>query len=470
LDYSLYTMRDTRMNPPHPKPWLHRYVFICLVLLVLIGCVHAIPPSTTTATVAEPAVYLDFNEGSGHVALDGSGHGNAGTIYGPVRTESGGCGGALEFNGRNAYVSIPPSTLNHPTQEITVSTWFYVDTLEPQTLVSGYRDGGYQLGFADGNDLYWTVNLEGTGDISVPVLHEGITPRQWHYVTGTYDGKTSKIYLDGVLRNQVNASGSIHYAYNNYIILGADAGTDSAPDTPCPHYLRGGLDEVKIYDKALEYGQVMDDRFRCSAEPGVLLPESRNTTVVLQGSACTLTSGSLQLTPDETIGKTLVFTDKNQTGTWQVSVPPGSRLVVGADDLYPLANPDSWYIEIADAHGRIDRSVAFPNTHNTPIEGVIPSGNATVMIRYFDGKYRFPASVSVWFQTLQAPLVPTVIAPQNILANPIIVIYSASWATLIAVMFVVIWLHRRRSARRKEEAKAAGNTQGEASEEERKKL
>jgi len=212
----------------------------------------------------------------------------------------------------------------------------------------------------------------------------------------------------------------------------------------------------------------MDDRFRCSAEPGVLLPESRNTTVVLQGSACTLTSGSLQLTPDETIGKTLVFTDKNQTGTWQVSVPPGSRLVVGADDLYPLANPDSWYIEIADAHGRIDRSVAFPNTHNTPIEGVIPSGNATVTIRYFDGKYRFPASVSVWFQTLQAPLVPTVITSQNILANPIIVIYSASWATLIAVMLVVIWLHRRRSERRKEEAKAAGNTQGEASEEESK--
>jgi Concanavalin A-like lectin/glucanases superfamily len=448
------------MSPLHPAPGLHRYVIICLALLVLAGCVHAVPTGTTTGTQAEPGVYLDFNEGSGNIALDESGHGDAGTLFGPTRIESGGCGSALVFNGGNAYVSIPPSTLNHPTKEITVSTWFYVDSREPQTLVSSYSDGGYQLGFDDGNDLYWTVNLEGTGDVSVAVLHEGITPRQWHYVTGTYDGTTSRIYLDGVLRNQVNASGTIHYEYNNYIILGADAGTDSAPDTPCPHYLNGGLDEVKIYNVALDYSQVMDDRFRCSAEPGVLSQEVPNTTAV--SPDCTVNSGSVRLGNDETVARTLVFTDKTQNGTWQVSVPPGSMLVVGADDRYATVSPDSWYIEIADPKGRIDRFVAFPNTHNTPIEGVIPSGNATVTVRYFDGSYRFPASVAVWFQTVSAPpVVPPLITPQNILANPIIVIYSASWATLIAVLLVVIWLHRRRSQRRKEETESGDGIQKE---------
>ena len=61
------------------------------------------------------------------------------------------------------------------------------------------------------------MNLVGTGDVSVAVLHEGITPRQWHYVTGTYDGNILKIYLDGVLRNQVNASGTIDH--QNTIIM-----------------------------------------------------------------------------------------------------------------------------------------------------------------------------------------------------------------------------------------------------------
>ncbi|MGB7789111.1 LamG domain-containing protein [Methanoregula sp.] len=440
------------MNSPHPITRLHRYVLIYLAFLVLAGCVHAIPAGAATGTQAEPAVYLDFNEGSGNIALDASGHGDAGTLYGPTRTESGGCGGALVFNGENAYVTIPPSTLNHPTQEITVSTWFYVDQLEPQTLVSAYKDGGYQLGFDDGNDLYWTVNLVGTGDVSVAVLHEGITPRQWHYVTGTYDGNILKIYLDGVLRNQVNASGTINYEYNNYVILGADAGTDSAPDTPCPHYLQGGLDEVRIYNVALEYSQVMDDRFRCSPAPGTLSHEPPNATAI--SPACTINSGSVLLGNGDTIARTLVFTDKNQNGTWQVSVPPGSRLVVGADDRYSTTSPDSWYIEIADSRGRIDRSVAFPNTHNTPIEGVIPSGNATVTVHYFDGTYRFPVSVAVWFQSVPAPQLPPIIIPQNILTNPIIAIYSASWATLIAVLLVVIWLHRRRSERRKEETGA----------------
>ena len=438
------------MNSPHPITRLHQYILICLALLVLAGYLHAIPATNAaTAGQAEPAVYLDFNEGSGPIALDASGHGDAGTIYGATRTESGGCGGALVFNGVSDYVSVPPTTMNHPIRNITVSTWFYVDALRPQTLISSYKDGGYQLGFDDGNDLYWTVNLVGAGDISVAVLHEGITPRQWHYVTGTYDGSVLKVYLDGVLRNQINATGTINYAYNNYVILGADAGTGSAPDTPCPHYLQGGLDEVRIYDVALTYSQVMDDRFRCSPATGVLSQEPPGAPA---GSpACTVNSGSVLVGNDETITRTLVFTDKDQNGTWQVSVPPGSKLVVGAGDRYNTATSDSWYIELADSRGMINRFVAFPDAHNSPIEEVIPSGNATVKVLYFDGKYRFPASVVVWFHSLPGPGLPPVLTPQNVIANPIIVIYSASWATLIAVLLVVIWLHRRRSQRRKEE-------------------
>ena len=82
---------------------------------------------------------------------------------------------------------------------------------------------------------------------------------------------------------------------------------------------------------------------------------------------------------------------------------PGSKLIVSAQDLYLPSDPDSWYVEIADEKGRIDRSIAFPNTNNAPVEGVIPTGNATVSIRYFDGKGRFPASVAVQFTSIAPP-------------------------------------------------------------------
>ena len=111
---------------------------------------------------------------------------------------------------------------------------FYTDSFEPQVLISsGNEDGGYRLGFDDGNDLWWTINLERRGEVSIPVQHEGISLHHWHQVTGTYDGQTMKVYLDGVLRNQVNATGTIHYEYNNYVMLGADAGVYNLTDQNC---------------------------------------------------------------------------------------------------------------------------------------------------------------------------------------------------------------------------------------------
>ena len=426
---------------------------LCFVLLVFSFSMAAV--SAETGSWAEPIVHQDFNEGTGILALDSSGHGSTGTIVGATRIDSGGCGRALRFNGNGSYVTIPYSSSNHPVDAITVSTWFYVDSFDAQTLVSTYRDGGYQLGFGDGNDLWWVINTEKSGLVTVPVQHEGITPGQWHHVTGTYDGETAKIYLDGALRNRVNATGDIHYEYANYVLLGADAGTQTFPDTVSPRYLKGGLDEVRIYDTALGYSQAMDDRFLCSAEPGTLHAAPANTTATFPG----IVSGSVQLNNGETATRTYVFPDKTTNGTVQVSVPAGSKLVVGARDLFSSSYPDAWYVEIADGTKRVDRSIAFPNTHNTPVEGVIPSGNATVYLRYFDGEYRFPASVEVVFQCIAAPPSPPIDIPKTLLVNPSIVIYSASWATLIAILVVAIWIHRRKSANHQQEPAPAGSNE-----------
>lgn len=414
-----------------------------VVLSISIAVVSAAAgTSTVTGSSDDPGVYLDFNEGTGTLALDSSGHGNAGTLSGPSRIASGGCGSAILFDGNGSYATIPYSSTNHPQDAITVSAWFYVDSFEPQTLVSTFRDGGYMLGFGDGNDLWWIVDTERSGIVSVPVQHEGITPRQWHHVTGTYDGKTAKIYLDGSLRNTVNASGPIHYEYDNYVTLGADAGIADSPDTGCPQFLRGGLDEVRIYDTAQGYSAIMDDRFRCSAEPSLQMPGPANISSVIP--VCRANAGSLKLAPGESAIRTMIFPSMAVNGTWQISMPPGTELVVSARDRYSQSYPDAWYVEIRDGMQRVDRSIAFPNTNNAPVKGVISSGTANVTIRYFDGKYRFPASAEVEFRCIEAPVRPPEIIPKSIFINPGIVIYSASWATLIAVLVVVVWMHRRK--------------------------
>jgi len=421
---------------PFPRG-MRPYILLCL-FLVLLTC--GIPVYAQNQVVApEPALYLNFDEGSGNFALDSSGNGNAGTLYNASRIESGGCGRALSFSNPDSYVAIPFRVLNHPSREITVSTWFYIDNYTSAPLVSGYHNGGYQLGFADGNDLWWTLNLEKSGDVSVPVQHENIALGQWHQVTGTYDGSTMKIYLDGILRNQADATGAIHYEDNNYIILGADAGASDMPGE-CPHYFSGGLDEVRIYPSALTYSQIMDDRFQCiegARSPPAVIP------VKTVPGPCESVTGSLRLGMNETAVRVLSFTNKTVNGTWQVSQQPGSILSAQVYDSYMKAYPDAWYLEIADEQGKPARTIAFPGRNNAPAEAILPSGNATVTVRYFSGGERFPATA-----VLQLESHPTVnhrpAEPGNILENPIIVIYSASWATLVAILLVMIWLHRRK--------------------------
>jgi hypothetical protein len=427
---------------------LQKYILFCLALLCLI-CVTC-TSAENFYPAPEPSLYFSFDEGGGIYSIDGSGNGNTGTLHGVSRAENGVCGRSVLFDGSDSYIEIPFSSRNHPTGKITVSAWFYTNSFEPQVMISTDEDGGYRLGFDDGEDLWWTLNLKDTGEVSLPIQHEGISLNEWHHITGTYDGHTVKMYLDGVLRNQMNATGEIQYRYNNYVMLGADAGVYNQTDRNCPLYYRGLLDEVRIYAVALTYSQVMDDRFGCFQEPGL-----RSDNMVIQSgplSSCAdVSSGSVIIGPHEKISRVLSIRNQTEQGSWNVTLAPGSTLVVQARDFYPGSYPDAWYAEIADENGRITRSVAFPNRNNAPLKGVVPSGNATVFIRYFDGKGRFPAKVAVEFESVDSPTPP--VPPQTILNYPIIVIYSVSWATLIAIILVMVWLHRRSKPENKKELK-----------------
>jgi len=426
---------------------LQKFILFSLALLCLIcgTCTSAQNVNPTP----DPSLYFSFNEGGGIYAADGSGNGNTGTLHGISRTENGGCGRSVFFNGTGSYIEIPFSSRNHPTEEITVSAWFITNSFEPQVIISTDEEGGYQLWFDDGEDLWWTLNLRDTGKVSLPIQHESISLNEWHHVTGTYDGKTMKMYLDGVLRNQMNTTGEIQYQYNNYVMLGADAGVYNQIDRNCPLYFRGMIDEVRIYDVALAYSQVMDDRFGCFPEPGLQSEDLSIQSVPL--SSCAVSSGSVIIGIHEKTSRVLSVRNQTENGIWNVTLPPGSTLVIKVRDFYSSTYPDAWYIEIADENGRITRSVAFPNRNNAPLKGVVPSGNATVIIRYFDGNGRFPTKVAIDFESIESP--PPPVSPQTILNYPIIVIYSVSWATLIAIILVMVWLHRRKKGKKKTDVK-----------------
>ena len=183
----------------------------------------------------------------------------------------------------------------------------------------------------------------------------------------------------------------------------------------------------------------MDDRYQCTAVPGtgiLSLPTSPPPAF--------LTSGTLVLTAGETVTRKLTFSDQAEEGTWHVDVPSGLQ-PVGRDSQMPI-------LQFIPMNGTWNSKTRIPGSRGWSLSlsrkftglGTIVSGNATVLVHYFGGPARFPAPVSVTF-TCAMPESPVSSLPQAILEYPIIVIYSASWATLIALVVVIIWAHKRRN-------------------------
>ena len=95
-------------------------------------------------------------------------------------------------------------------------------------------------------DIYVYIG-NGAGWIGVPgiISSTNMVVNKWHQVTYTANNTTSKLYLDGKLVGSVNIVPSNWGSYYNFGAL-----------TPPSQYLKGFLDNVRIYEQALSEAQI----------------------------------------------------------------------------------------------------------------------------------------------------------------------------------------------------------------------
>ncbi|MFA5013361.1 MAG: LamG domain-containing protein, partial [Candidatus Paceibacterota bacterium] len=79
-----------------------------------------------------------------------------------------------------------------------------------------------------------------------------ITNNAWHYLAGTSDGTTTKIYVDGVSENSAVPTFST-YTYN-----GARIGKNNAV---AAYFFNGTIDDVRVFDVAMPTSQIQQDYF-----------------------------------------------------------------------------------------------------------------------------------------------------------------------------------------------------------------
>jgi chitodextrinase len=206
--------------------------------------------ATTQAAISGLVAAYSFDEGSGTTVTDLSGNGNTGTLTNTTWTSAAKYGNALVFDGASSRVTINDSVSLHLTTGMTVEAW-----ANPSNVSASWRDVIYK-----GNDNYF---LEGTSDTGAPgggatlgsvdAVTRGSTPltlNSWSHLALTYDGTTLRLYVNGVQVSSVAQTGTIATSTNPLQIGG---------DNLFGQFFTGTIDEVRVYNTALNQSQIQAD-------------------------------------------------------------------------------------------------------------------------------------------------------------------------------------------------------------------
>jgi glucose/arabinose dehydrogenase/PKD repeat protein len=226
-----------------------------------------------TLIVSPPSTGLvgawGFNETAGTTVADSSGNANTGTISGATRSTAGRFGGALSFDGVNDSVLVADANSLDLRTSMTLSAW-----VRP-TAGGGWRtvilkEQPGQLVYAlysstDNNRPSGHVYTTGDMALGGPSI---LATNTWTHLAMTWDGLTTRLYVNGT-----------------QVASGALAGTAALSASPLRiggnsvwgEWFAGLIDEVRIYNRALNAAEITTDRDTAIAGTTLLAARSALT-------------------------------------------------------------------------------------------------------------------------------------------------------------------------------------------------
>jgi hypothetical protein len=214
----------------------------------------------TVILADKPIGYWRFEETSGTVVHDSSGHGHDGTYgAGVVLGEGGlvGDGFAVRLDGSEGagaqhFIRIPENAGLEPVLHVSVECWVQPDQTSPNVSLVSYGSDGpspyepYVLWLNNGiPSVYVVANGSAAAQANDP-----LTTTEPHYLVEVYDGTLVRLYVDGSPVSSSPATGAIsNYDTTNGLGIGSGYSATRAS-------LGGRIDEVAVYDGVLTPEQI----------------------------------------------------------------------------------------------------------------------------------------------------------------------------------------------------------------------
>jgi fibronectin type 3 domain-containing protein len=226
-----------------------------------------------------------FDAGIGTTAADNSGSGNVGTISGPTWTTAGRFGNALTFDGVNDLVTVADANSLDLTTGMTLEAW-----VRPTGLGNSWRTA--LLKEQPGSMVYGLYAHAGDTGTKVPageIVSGGyrmaagtasLTAGTWAHIATTYDGTALKLFVNGVQASQLLHTGAIATSTGALKIGGNNI---------WPEWFQGDIDEVRVYNRALNATEIQADMNRPVTNPDTVAPSAPGTLA----ATGTLTSAQL---------------------------------------------------------------------------------------------------------------------------------------------------------------------------------
>ncbi|HET9241732.1 MAG TPA: LamG domain-containing protein [Oligoflexus sp.] len=205
-----------------------------------VGQMALYEPVSRSQTVDGLQLYFDPGNtasypGTGTTWKDLSGNAFDSTLYGGVAYLTSD-GGVMDFDGVDDYVLLGDLSALKPTAAISISQWLAPDSWAPAgpgayyiVSISCTQGSGYSINVLEAGSVRFQIYAGGTYR-APSTSTAGFTG--WKHVTGTFDGRYAKLYVNGALASTVDAGATVAVSYiQNGILIGAEATSNNTPHT-----------------------------------------------------------------------------------------------------------------------------------------------------------------------------------------------------------------------------------------------